>query len=134
MAKRYELDAAPKMPCYFKEWRDSLDWTQEELAAKMETTVAMVSRIETGERDWGKNYLEAFGYVTGCHPLAPLLTPPRSDVDVSEVLRAMGAAADFSPEILSSATSTLRSLARASEPELDPSATAQQQPKQKENP
>lgn len=134
MAKRYEFKNAPALPNFFKEWRDTRDWTQQDLADAMETTVAMVSRIEGGERDWGKNYLEAFGHVIGCHPLAPLLTAPRADADVTQVLRALGAAAEFSPAVLAVGTATLRSLGRASEPEPNPSAKAQRQSKLKENP
>ncbi|MGB3026901.1 helix-turn-helix domain-containing protein [Paradevosia shaoguanensis] len=76
MAKRYELPAAPKSEAFFKEWRESRGWTQQELADRLETTVAMVSRIEGGERDWGKGYLEAFSYVIGCHVWEPLAGPP----------------------------------------------------------
>jgi len=125
MTKRYELESAPKMPRYFKEWRDLRGWTQQELADKMETTVAMVSRIESGERDWGKNYLEAFGHIIGCHPLAPLLSPPRADVDVSALLVAMGMLSEFSEESLERASRSLQSLARASEREQRPAAKAQ---------
>lgn len=77
MVARIGLKGAKPARIYFKEWRDWKGWTQQELADRLETTVATVSRIENGERDWGKGYLEAFSHVIGCdNPSDPITRPP----------------------------------------------------------
>lgn len=95
MAKRYVLKGAPEAPNHFKAWRQLRGWTQQELADRMETTVAMVSRIEADKRDWGKTYLEAFAHVVGCRITAPITSPPsaadKSDEFLSVVADMPGA-------------------------------------------
>lgn len=66
MVARIKLDAAPKAEVHLAKWRETKFSTQQELADAMNTTAAAVSRIETGERDWSKGYLEALAYLVGC--------------------------------------------------------------------
>jgi Helix-turn-helix domain/Peptidase S24-like len=78
MVSRIHLKDAAPVRAYFAEWREWKGWSQQALAERMETTVATVSRIETGQRDWGKGYLEAFAHVIGCpNPVDPLTGPPQ---------------------------------------------------------
>jgi transcriptional regulator with XRE-family HTH domain len=78
MAVRYRLPEAPEAKIYFREWREwrGPEWTQQRLADELGTSKQTVSRIETGARDWSKNYLEAFAYVIGCAPGDPISRPP----------------------------------------------------------
>jgi len=77
MVARIGLAGAKPANIYFREWREWKLFTQQELADRMETTAATVSRVETGERDWSKGYLEAFAYVIGCpNVVDPISRPP----------------------------------------------------------
>lgn len=134
MVARYSLDDAVELPNFFQEWRESKNWTQQDLADKLKTTKQTVSRIETGARDWSKGYVEAFGEVIGCHPLAPLLSPPRAEFDVSNFLDALGMTRKMPDDVLAEAARSLRSLIRASEPKSDPVAKASPLQKRKESP
>jgi len=133
MAERYKFEGARELPVFFEQWRLSKDWTQQELADRMDTSKQTVSRIETGAREWGKGYIEAFGHVVGCHPLAPLLSPPRPDLDVSAFLHALEAASGASAGDMDEAAKILRSLARKGGPQLRRVAKAPPPNTQKEN-
>lgn len=88
MVSRIGLKGAKPVRTYFREWREWKNWTQQELADRMETTAATVSRIEKGERDWGKGYLEAFSYVIGCpNPEDPITRPPNAPITLDDMLR-----------------------------------------------
>ena len=77
MVARIGLAGAKPANIYFREWREWKNFTQQELADRMDTTAATVSRIETGERDWSKGYLEAFSFVIGCpNVVDPISRPP----------------------------------------------------------
>lgn len=77
MVARIGLAGAKPANIYFREWREWKLLTQQELADRMETTAATVSRVETGDRDWSKGYLEAFAYVIGCpNVFDPISRPP----------------------------------------------------------
>ncbi|MER9130719.1 helix-turn-helix transcriptional regulator [Mesorhizobium sp. M0520] len=75
MVARIKLDEAPEAKIYLAEWRETKFPTQPALAEAMNTAPATVSRIETGERDWGKGYLEALAYLVGCQ-VPDLFYPP----------------------------------------------------------
>jgi hypothetical protein len=94
MVARIGLRGARPVRTYFLEWREWKGWTQQELADRMETTAATVSRIEKGDRDWGKGYLEAFAHVIGC--------PDPSDLD--DMLK------DAPPELKRQALSVVEAL------------------------
>lgn len=88
MVVRIGLKGAKPVRTYFAEWREWKGWTQQELADRMGTTAATVSRVENGERDWGKGYLEAFSYVIGCpNPTDPLTRPPGTPTTLDDMLR-----------------------------------------------
>ncbi len=76
MVTRIGLRGARPANLYFREWREWKGWTQHELANRLETTAATVSRVEMGKRDWGKGYLEAFAFVVGCELADPITRPP----------------------------------------------------------
>ena len=88
MVTRIGLKGAKPVQTYFAEWREWKGWTQQELADRLETTAATVSRVESGDRDWGKGYLEAFAHVIGCpNPSDPITRPPNSPITLDDRLR-----------------------------------------------
>lgn len=88
MVARIGLKGAKPVKTYFREWREYKNWTQQELADRLDTSAATVSRIEKGERDWGKGYLEAFAYVVGCpNPTDPITRPPGQAVSLDDMLK-----------------------------------------------
>jgi len=44
---------------FFRQWREHRGLTQEQLAERLETTKANVSRVETGKQGYTQDYLEA---------------------------------------------------------------------------
>lgn len=94
MVVRIGLKGAKPVRTYFTEWREWKGWTQQELADRMETTAATVSRVENGDRDWGKGYLEAFSHVIGCpSPADPITRPPGAPKTLDDMLK------DAPPEV-----------------------------------
>jgi len=88
MVARIGLQGAKPVKTYFREWREWKGWTLEELADRMETTAATVSRVESGKRDWGKGYLEAFAHVIGCpYEIDPIRRPPGAAITLDDMLR-----------------------------------------------
>ena len=105
MVARIGLRSARPVRTYWREWREWKGWTQQELADRMETTAATVSRIEKGDRDWSKGYLEAFSYVIGCpDPTDPIRRPPGSAITLDDMLK------DASPELQRQALSVVEAL------------------------
>jgi transcriptional regulator with XRE-family HTH domain len=57
----------PKKPTrwFLREWRASKGWSVRELARRMETSAATVSKLETGAQQWDSSWLartaDAFG-------------------------------------------------------------------------
>lgn len=64
-----------KARIFLKEWRDYRYLTQEQLAERIGTTAASVSRIETGARDYSQAYLEAAAEALSCE-VRELFRPP----------------------------------------------------------
>lgn len=105
MVARIGLRGARPVRTYWREWREWKGWTQQELADRLETTAATVSRIEKGDRDWSKGYLEAFAYVMGCEdPTDPIRRPPGAAVTLDDMLR------DATPELRRQALSVVEAL------------------------
>lgn len=50
---------------YLKEHREDAGLTQEQLAERLDTTKATISRIETGARDWTGSFLDAAAEALG---------------------------------------------------------------------
>lgn len=71
----------------------------------METTAATVSRIENGDRDWSKGYLEAFAFVIGCPDTTdPIRRPPGAAITLDDMLK------DATPELRRQAASVVEAL------------------------
>lgn len=92
MAAKIKLKEAPEARVYFAEWRKTKFATQQDLADAMDTTAATVSRIETGEREWYKGYVEALAYLVGCQ-VADLFQSPgkgRNNASLDKLMRLAG--------------------------------------------
>tara|TARA_R110002110_G_scaffold37601_6_gene124058 strand:+ start:2271 stop:2609 length:339 start_codon:yes stop_codon:yes gene_type:complete len=108
MVTRIGLRSARPVRTYFREWREWKGWTQQELADRLETTAATVSRIEKGGRDWSKGYLESFAYVIGCpEPTDPIRRPPGASVTLDDMLK------DATPEVRRQAISVVEALIKS---------------------
>lgn len=66
MAVRYKFEKAPEAKVYLQEWRETKFATQQALSNLIGLPAPTISRYETGEREWGKGYLEALAYAVGC--------------------------------------------------------------------
>jgi len=75
MAVRYKWAEAPEIEVYLQEWRETKFATQQELSARIGLPAPTISRYETGEREWGKGYLEALAHAVGCR-VSDLFSPP----------------------------------------------------------
>lgn len=73
-------------PIYLREWREHRLLTQQQLADRLETTAATISRIESGKRDYTGAFLLAAAYVLNCNP-GDLITRPPSEVSLDAVVR-----------------------------------------------
>jgi transcriptional regulator with XRE-family HTH domain len=82
----------PKRPVrvFLKEWRDKMGWTQEQLAARLNTSGATVSRKETVKRNHDLGYIAAVAEVMGKKPEDMFRHPDQPSAE--ELLR------DVSPE------------------------------------
>ena len=65
---------------FFREWREFRGLTQEQLAERITRTKATVSRIETGDIGYTREFLEAAADVLGTHPGILLIRAP-TDAD-----------------------------------------------------
>lgn len=109
MVVRIGLSSARPVGIYFREWREWKGWTQEELAVRLETTAATVSRIENGARDWSKGYLESFAHVMDCpDPTDPIRRPPGTATTLDDILK------DASPKLRRQAVSVVEALLKTS--------------------
>lgn len=64
---------------FFKEWREFRDLSQERLADRLETSVASVSRIESGKQPYTQDYLEALANALQTDPASLLMRNPLDD-------------------------------------------------------
>lgn len=78
MAVRYKLAAAPEAKVFLQEWRETKFSTQQALSAVIDLPAPTISRYETGEREWGKGYLEALAYAVGCSVPDLFVSPSRA--------------------------------------------------------
>lgn len=76
---------------FLKEHREAAGLTQEQLAERMGTTKATVSRIETGQRDYTGGFLEAAADALG-KPDASVFYRPPQEADLVEKLASAPAA------------------------------------------
>lgn len=70
----------PLLRFFFKEWRKFRGLTQQDLADQLGLTKATVSRIETGDIDYGRRFLEGAADVLGTTP-GRLLSGPPTEAD-----------------------------------------------------
>jgi transcriptional regulator with XRE-family HTH domain len=61
---------------FFKEWREFRELSQERLAERLETSVASVSRIESGKQPYTQDYLEALAHALQADPASLLMRNP----------------------------------------------------------
>lgn len=69
MGRRKKITAKPKrefLPLAFKAIRERNGWTQEELAALLETTGESIGRYEAGEQNWNVEFLVRSAKKLGC--------------------------------------------------------------------
>jgi DNA-binding XRE family transcriptional regulator len=72
-AKAGSMSADPRKyrrPNFFKQWRAHRGLSQEHLAERLDTSVASVSRIETGRQPYTQDYLEALASVLQTDPVS----------------------------------------------------------------
>lgn len=78
MAARFKWGEAPECEVFLLEWRETKFATQQELSAVIGLPAPTISRYETGEREWGKGYLEALAHAVGKR-VPDLFSPPTED-------------------------------------------------------
>lgn len=66
---------------FFREWREHRGLTQEQLADRLETTKATVSRMENSKSNYNRGYLEALADALDCEPFELLRSPHRPSID-----------------------------------------------------
>jgi transcriptional regulator with XRE-family HTH domain len=61
---------------FFREWREYRSLTQEQLADRLETSVASISRIETGTQPYTQDVLEALAEALSTDPASLIVRNP----------------------------------------------------------
>ncbi len=79
MVTRIGQSARKLRKTYFKEWRVYRDLTQEQLAERMGTTKAAVSKIELGQNLYNQSSLEAWAEALQCQPSDLISRDPESE-------------------------------------------------------
>ena len=62
---------------FLRDWREHRGLTQQQLADRLDTTAATVSRIESGKRDYTGDFLWACAHALNCHASDLLSRPPQ---------------------------------------------------------
>lgn len=68
MVTRIGPQSAKPRAVYFKEWREHRNLTQEQLADRLGTTKATISRMENGKTSYNEGYLEALSEALNSTP------------------------------------------------------------------
>jgi transcriptional regulator with XRE-family HTH domain len=63
---------APRI--FLREWRQRRGLSQDDLAARLDTSKSVISQLETGKRRWNQDHLGELAFALGCDP-ADLLRP-----------------------------------------------------------
>lgn len=66
---------------YFREWREKRDLTQEQVAERLGTTKATVSRMETGKVQYNRGYVEALAFALAIEPDQLFRDPEQPSAD-----------------------------------------------------
>lgn len=79
----------PRKPVrwYLREWRQSRDWTLEQLGGRMDATKSQISKLERGDTAWDAGWLARAAFAFGIEP-TDLLFPPDKPSPV-ELLRGL---------------------------------------------
>jgi transcriptional regulator with XRE-family HTH domain len=76
MVVRIGPRSGKRIPIFFREWRERKQLTQEQLADRLGTTKATVSRMENSESQYNRGYLEALAEALDIDDPAKLLHHP----------------------------------------------------------
>jgi transcriptional regulator with XRE-family HTH domain len=90
---------------FLKEWRKAKGLTQERLAARLETTAATISRIETGEINYTRESLESLAAALDIEPADLLRDPGAADYQLWRIITGL------KPEAQARALRVIRALA-----------------------
>ncbi len=63
---------------FFKEWRQYRGLSQDQLAERLDTSVASISRIESGTQPYTQDVLEALAEALGTDPASLLMRNPEA--------------------------------------------------------
>lgn len=66
---------------YFREWREKTGKTQEQVAERIETSKATVSRMEAGKSQYNAGYVQALADALDVEPEQLFFDPARPSVD-----------------------------------------------------
>jgi transcriptional regulator with XRE-family HTH domain len=66
----------PRRRTFIKQWREYRDLTQDDLAERLETSKASISRIENGEQAYTQDFLEACADALRTDPASLLMRDP----------------------------------------------------------
>lgn len=76
MVQRIGRKNAKPPRIFLREWREFRHMTQEQLANRLGTTKATISRIETGKRDYTGGFIAAAAEALNCEPADILARDP----------------------------------------------------------
>lgn len=77
-------------PAFIKAWRDFRGLTQEQLAERVETTPATISRLENGKQPYSQELLECLADALRCRVADLIARPPdKTRDDLLTLLEAM---------------------------------------------
>lgn len=69
----------PRRRTFIKQWREYRDLTQDDLAERLETSKASISRIESGVQAYTQDFLEACAEALRTDPASLLMRDPTDD-------------------------------------------------------
>ena len=61
---------------FFKQWREKRGLSQQRLAERLDTSVASVSRVESGKQPYTQDYLEALAVALDTDPASLIMRDP----------------------------------------------------------
>lgn len=103
MVQRIGQAAARKRRIFFRQWRERLGLTLEEVADRMGTTKSTVQKIETGEVMYSAGTLILYAEAVQCEPADLISRAPPKDGDISpqDIWRRFHAASGEAKRIVS---------------------------------
>lgn len=66
----------PRRRTFFRQWREHRGFTQEQLAERLETSVASISRLESGTQPYTQDVLEALADALHTDPASLIMRNP----------------------------------------------------------